>query len=487
MSFLLYAPNVHLFSFHLTEIEDTDSAPDYQPHYLRDRCLQIFDRFQIQQGLKLREVTPHLRMDLLQDTSDDNILLSLKGKLGDKPITGVVGYLQLYDSYALYLNLRIPELDEPQENRTQPVDGAIFKQFNQNQQWILDSSIGQVIILTGWLSPAQQKKGPIIWQKIADYCLQSFLETSDSPLPPCYQASQLFGSPVFEYGDPRNPDQYQMIWVWLFLEESEGVKNPSALAESNLCLLDQELLDLFFYRQKIVKTFADSREIYRDTRAEYKKIGTKVKAIRSLIPSKESSSENLSQSTLMILQKSQVELLELDVSFSENLRGLETSRLTLEANANNYHKKLVLIQSFCPQEKLDILENFYTKNCVNFQEQIKLDLGYFTHIRSLADKAVASIRGIVEIEQTQRDRQRQDQEKQLENTIQAIGLAVGTGAIFASSAGLITQPWRSPWAGDRSSYPHPFLIAVFGSFLLAAIVYWGVKRYQNRGKKVKKN
>ncbi len=482
MSFLLYAPNVHLFAFHLGEIENLDGDSEYEPHYLRQRCLEIFQRFQIQQALKLRAVTPNLRMDLLEGTREENILLSLEGKLADKQkITGVVGYLQLYDSYALYLNLRIPELDESQ-NRTQSVDAAIFKQFNSNQEWILDSSIGQVIILTGWLSRAQQQQGPIIWQQMADYCLQSFLETSDSPLPHCYQVNQLFGSPVFEYGDPRNPDKTQTIWVWLFLDESDEAQKPSADADSNLCFLDQELLDLFFYRQKVIKTFELSRENYRDTRAQYQKMGDEVEAIRSLVLHKKSSPEKLSESTLIQLQKSLVELLELDISFSENLRVLETSRLTLKANASNYRKKLALIQSYYPQEKLDILESFGDKNCVNFQEQIKLDLGYFRHIRSLADKAVASIRGIVEIEQTQRDRLRQDQEKQLENTIQAIGLAVGTGAIFASSAGLITQPWRSPWGGDRSSYPHPFLIAFFGSFLLAAIVYFAVKWCQNRGK-----
>jgi hypothetical protein len=490
MSFLLYAPNVHLFAFHLSEIEDPESEPEYQPHYLRERCLAIFQTLHIQQELKLREVKPNTRMDILEGTSEENILLNLKGKLKDKQITGVVGYLQLYDSYALYLNLRIPELEESQEkqtNRTQPVDTAIFQEFNQNQQLILESSIGQVIILTGWLSRQQQEEDPKTWQEIANSCVQSFLGISASLLPPCYQVNQLFGSPVFEYGDPRNPDRTETIWVWLFFDESEEGENPSAAAESNLCLLDQELLDLFFYRQKVIKTFNNSRETYQDARVQYKKIRSEVNAIRSLTSPKESGQEKFSESTLIILQKYLVDLLELELSFSENLRELETYQLTLETNGNNYRKKLALIQSCCHQEKLDILENFLNKNCVNFQEQIKLDLGYFLHIRSLADKAVASIRGIVEIEQTQRDRQRQDQEKHLESTIQAIGLAVGTGAIFASSAGLITQPWRTPWGGDRSSYPHPFLIAVFGSFLLAAIVYVGVKWCQNGGGKRKKN
>lgn len=480
MSFLLYAPNVHLFAFHLSEIEDPESEPEYQPHYLRKRCLEIFQTLHIQQDLKLRGVNSNTRMDILEETSKENILLNLEGKLEDNQITGVVGYLQLYDSYALYLNLRIPELEESQI-RTKPVDAAIFKQFNQQQQLILSSSIGQVIILTGWLSHQQQEQGPEIWQQIADYSVQSFLGISESPLPPCYQVNHLFGSPIFEYGDPRNPDKSETIWVWLFFDESEAGEKPSAAAESNLCLLDQELLDLFFYRQKIIRIFEISRDLYLENRDNYKMIGNQVKSIISRVSQRKSSPEKLSDSTIIKLQESLVELLEVEVGFSENLRRLETSKLTLEANASNYRKKLALIQSCCSQEKLDFLNNFLEKNCVNFREQIKLDLGYFLHTGSLADKAVASIRGIVEIEQTQLDRLRQDQEKQLENTIQAIGLAVGTGAIFASSAGLITQPWRTPWGGDRSSYPHPFLIAVFGSFLLAGIVYFWVKGRQKRG------
>ncbi len=79
-------------------------------------------------------------------------------------------------------------------------------------------------------------------------------------------------------------------------------------------------------------------------------------------------------------------------------------------------------------------------------------------------------------------RQLQDQEKSLENTIQALGLALGTGAIVASSSGLMTLPWRSPWDGtqpqERSPYPHPFIIALLTSFSVAICVYWLVKLWQ---------
>ncbi|MEB3831527.1 hypothetical protein [Phormidium sp. CCY1219] len=47
MSFVLYAPNVHLFAFHRWEIEDAEVDPDYRAHYLQDCCKEIFQRFGI--------------------------------------------------------------------------------------------------------------------------------------------------------------------------------------------------------------------------------------------------------------------------------------------------------------------------------------------------------------------------------------------------------------------------------------------------------
>lgn len=50
------------------------------------------------------------------------------------------------------------------------------------------------------------------------------------------------------------------------------------------------------------------------------------------------------------------------------------------------------------------------------------DLGYFRHSSTLLEQAISSIRGIVEIEQAERDRS-------LEQTIQVLGVGLGTGAI----------------------------------------------------------
>ena len=133
---------------------------------------------------------------------------------------------------------------------------------------------------------------------------------------------------------------------------------------------------------------------------------------------------------------------------------------------------------------LDFFRELTDRTCPYFQTRISDELNYFIEGSNLADRAIASIRGIVEIEQTQRDRLRQNQEKHLENTIQALGIAIGAGAIFGSTAALITIPWRSPWASDRSDYPHPVIISFFGSFFVAICVY-GLVKFRPRLSKFK--
>jgi small-conductance mechanosensitive channel len=200
-------------------------------------------------------------------------------------------------------------------------------------------------------------------------------------------------------------------------------------------------------------------------------------------------SPQLTEAELDRLKEVLKKLSQLDLEYARLLRNYKHSRNTIAINAKNYQVSLdnILRQL---QEKdyavqpsdLDFFRELTDRTCPYFHTRISDELNYFIEGSNLADKAIASIRGIVEIEQTQRDRLRQYQEKHLENTIQALGIAIGAGAIFGSTAALITIPWRSPWASDRSDYPHPFIIGFFGSFFVAICVYGLVKLRQRLSK-----
>ncbi len=124
------------------------------------------------------------------------------------------------------------------------------------------------------------------------------------------------------------------------------------------------------------------------------------------------------------------------------------------------------------------MRDFGQETAPLFLRQIKADLGYFQHGTDLINTAIASIRGIVEIDQTEGDRHREKTEKdsnqKLQDLIQSVGVGIAAGAIVASSSGLITQPWYLPNAKkvELSLLPHPFFIALIFSALCSVGALW---------------
>ncbi|WP_199247423.1 hypothetical protein [[Phormidium] sp. ETS-05] len=252
----------------------------------------------------------------------------------------------------------------------------------------------------------------------------------------------------------------------------------------------RQFIDLFYYRNKILSAYRDSRTSYRKIYDAYNQLEEKVKELRGLLQLQQSPGQRVSDSELNQLRIILEDLAQLDLEYARWLRNYKHCRNTISINSKNYEVTLGAIlrqlqdkKHTVQPEELDFFREFTTVTAPYFQTRIADELNYFVEGSSLADKAVASICGIVEIEQTQRDRLLQDQEKHLEDTIQALGLALGTGAIVASSAGLITTK-PSLWDKNQN-YPHPFFIAVFGSFAVAILVYIVARIRQNWGKKAK--
>jgi hypothetical protein len=191
------------------------------------------------------------------------------------------------------------------------------------------------------------------------------------------------------------------------------------------------------------------------------------------------------------------------VEYSDLLRDLESRRNSIAINTDNYKNKLRIIRNRLDSSKkldLSFLASFAQENCSIFQEQIQGDLGYFVPGASLLEKAISSIRGIVEIDQAERDRLREEREKKreeeeetkqeeqelkekekerrLERTVQILGVCIGTGGLVASSCGQIDKPFLPPFSTNT---PHPVVSTLFLSFL-AALVAGGITWWVTRPK-----
>lgn len=123
------------------------------------------------------------------------------------------------------------------------------------------------------------------------------------------------------------------------------------------------------------------------------------------------------------------------VKYARMLIDLEFRQNTIAINAKNYQDKLNQI-SFDLKARnkyndsdcdLSFLELFSKETSPQFQEQIKADLGYFTHGSGLLDQATEAIRAIVAIEEAYRN-------AKLEVTIQAVGFGLGVAGLVAGSS-----------------------------------------------------
>ncbi len=459
----IYAPNIHLFAFQLykgANVEPTSlQADDIQLWQVADKIVRttLHQDLHLSQRIDIHKEPDSFRVDLLKDSEvkDDNYAVKIREKISldntqQLVITGLVHPLRLHDSYGLWLNLRRPE-EEDDGNPTEDVDIAFLSKLNPNNCFTLEKNklfLGQTLLITAWLAGAKDEKH---LSEIAQNCLEAvFPNALQRPL--LSRQGELFGSPIFEYGLFSQLANYQHVLIWLFRDSK---------ADENFKLCYQEVLDLFFFRTKIVKAYQDSRITYHQIAAVYGKIETTI----DKLPKKGEESK-VTTDELKELKNKLKELPQLALEYTRQLRNLEDYHNTIAINESNYSEKLQQISGIIQNVDLAFLKTFSQDNSPFFQKQIQADLGYFRHGSTLLEQAISSIRGIVEIEQTQRDRS-------LENTIQIVGVGLGAGAIVS---GVVTEhidKINQPLSAiSPNNPPHPFYASLLLSILASLFFGW---------------
>ncbi|MBO0348162.1 hypothetical protein J0895_03400, partial [Phormidium pseudopriestleyi FRX01] len=159
--------------------------------------------------------------------------------------------------------------------------------------------------------------------------------------------------------------------------------------------------------------------------------------------------------------------LDLSLRYSQRMRCLVTFENTIEINRQNYLNTLTRME-VKSQGDLTGWRNQANHIFGTFQRQIEVNLVYLQQGERLLDTAINTIRGLVEIDQAERDRI-------LENKIQIIGVGIGAGAIAASTSALIFQqePITFPWQAYHGEQLHPFIWALLLSFAFAGLGFLG--------------
>jgi len=457
-------PNVYAFAFHL--IGDA-SGRDNPLWNWGDDFLESFTSQKLKPLLKFPEEPSNLSVDLLPDISlNFNSQVSYNETKLD--VSGFAVPIKIGDSYALWLNVGFPD------SFVEEVSPQWLSTFNpENLLGIVtgEEFLGETILITAKLPPQPQLPSLESLQSLADKCCNALLP--EKYRPPFNCAGELFGSPIFEYGLIKQTANYRHLLVWFPNSEA---------SEDKLGTYQGEIVDLFYYRNNIIKAFHNSRQIHRRLFDFYRQVEDNVNGLHQRIDELDTA---LTTENLQEFKDELKKLLKTALTYTQGLTKLEDYGNTIAINLNNYAEKLdqIYAKLESDEEELSILNNFRRKSVPSMRSQIAGDLGYFRHGTGLIEQAIASIRGIVEIEQARSELAQKNRDDRLESTIQAIGVGLAAGGIAASSGtDKLFETLRQNHVPAPLILWHPFVFSFVLSCAIAlgsAAIVWCRTRPKN--------
>ncbi|CAD5923273.1 hypothetical protein [Planktothrix agardhii] len=479
----VYAPNLHLFAFHLCKVLRNDGNNRVEnPQKLLDKCYQILENLHFSERLNLAQYDDEV------SEKSKNSLIKIYGKLpnSETPIAGRIYPQCLHDSYAVAFNLRRPE----QENgkKTEEVSLNFFRKINRGQIFLpkfVDSSLGQTLLITAFI-PEEFKQSSIEDLEIlAQKCLEEFIPNNQQR-PPLQNQGEVFGSPIFEYDNlsqiniDSSDIHYCHVLIWLFTENQSS---------EDFIYCYSEFIDLFFYRNKVITAYQQSLKQYEKAFKYYGKIEQEIKSLNEFLNQEITDESFLNEKDLKLLKQKLKILSQQDFTYSQTLRNLKHYRNTIAINSKNYQQTLKTIQRKLKEkslinysQNLDFFLGFINQDSQYFQERINDQLNYFVEGSTLVDRAIASIRGITEIEQTENQHRQEEWEKQnnydLQITILAVGTGMSAGGITGSSSGLLLNQYATdyPFITFGISLALSFIVA-----LLSGLFTFGIgKIFKNK-------
>jgi hypothetical protein len=379
-------------------------------------------------------------------------------------LLGEIYPLRIHDTYAIDLTLRYQET----------IDFVQLNQLNPTDQ--IQASIGQTLLL--FAKPVNVPESA--YQDFANQCVAALVSETVDYLKPS-AVGKLFGSPIFEYeNDRQNLRERHYILVWLGDDETR--KQSEAIYHA--------LLDLLCCRNKIIFTYHQSR-LCNDS--AWKLSSHLEQTVNELIQSPEETLEELKHFLKTTLETA--------FNHAKYLRDIKEYKTTIATNIQNYSTNLEKIKKrSLVNDDLAFLQIFLHQTCQQFQKQIQVDLNYRTPSQTLFQQMTDTVRGMVEIDQAERDRiseeafreskktaQEREQKLQLWIALVGTGLAVSGISSQVESTPVETilnyryrqpnQPPICPAAGASTCILYSFLdvmihvfVGVAAALLLRLIV-----------------
>ena len=345
----------------------------------------------------------------------------------------------------------------------------------------MQASLGQTLVL--FVKP-QNNPAPEEYRDLSDRSLETLLSSANFNLeyPSYLNEGKLLGSPIFEYDNfAKDPSQSCHILIWLCVSP-ETLSLEARVDDDSYYY---PLIEVLCYRSKIVFSYWQACDRYREARKIYQELDQRSRDLTNLPVDREKRLDNL--------KKSLVEMNPQDFTYASYIRDIEDHLTSIKTNLHNYIKSLQVLEQVPGENDLTNFRDF-RKTSNYYVLQMKTYLNYLMPGKELFGHCIATMRGIVEIEQAEINNKRQQQETDLQHEIQAIGIGITVGTTFAASSGLMTQSWE--WGKQKkiesfTQLFHPFWMVVFGSLGMAIAAFflfrYLLKRKRKRSRKIRRS
>ena len=465
-------PNITLFPFHLRD--DSDEGYGQVTKNAQSLWENLADNvgkeFNINELQSLRDKLICYKNGLYypdgerENLTDEELLIPDGGKTLKFPqiiqpdnlkLDGSIYALRIHDTYIAdltfcYKNVTIKVADLTRLNP----EGCLLPNAIQ-------PSLGQTLLL--YAAPAVYNT----YRKLADESVKAFVQDKQPASVDFRAEGKLFGSPIFEY-DSREDDARQRCHILVWLQD-----NPQTLKSATPAFYSY-LMNLLCSRAKIVFVYGEARKKYRQAQQIVGELEKKLPEFGAI------ESEQNRQVKLQKLKELLAEVRTKMLAFAQQMRYLQEYRNTFDINTESYGKELTKIRGLCISgDNLDFWQRFLDLAEDKYRRQIEIDLNYLIASQNLFQQSISTVRGMVEIEQVELDReqmelykQQEDREKkrsrQLENIIFFVGTAIGGGQIFSAAYPLIKDT-RIQWQPDFSLPLHPFAATIIWSLLFGLL------------------
>ncbi|UNU25282.1 hypothetical protein [Microcoleus vaginatus] len=463
-------PKLMLFAFHLCSNLAKGDKQSVEADHLWHKCVALGQLLQTEPKLDFLPENLSNRnsqnneqseyVELWQSNVERLVSFTTVSQPDQLPLKGVIYPLRLHDTYALDFTLLF---------RNSTVEVKQLSSLNFQGCLLpceIEASLGQTLVL--FAKPVDFAGNH---QDLAVDCVEALFQDSELKQPKPYLVGdgKLLGSPIFEFDNSQEDPRLKChILVWLDT-------NEKTLKWEEDGYYYRPLINLLCCRSKIIYAYHQAYRCNEEARKIYRQLEEKVEEFSRLKSDRE---ERLEQ-----LEGCLTELPQIGLNYARYLRDIEFHQTTIETNVANYSYWLKQLGDCSVQEmdNLDFIQKFVDRSCPIFQKQIKVNMSYLTVGRQLFQQMIETIRGIVEVDaqkqQVQYEKVEKERDRNLQNTIQAVGTGIGVGVGFAGivAAGyplIIEKPWDFPSPQHPLLPPHPFIIALLLSCLSGGGLGW---------------